>query len=348
MRTPWVLALAAAIGAAVFGCGAAAQNRTTADFQLQDVASTADVTAAQLQPKTIYFADRPGEMADPDSGLIRFEDWAQAKPVQKQFLSLDPTYVEPMIDTTVDGVRKRYREKLQMYVAEARLALDRPPASLDLAGLVSLPFIEKLDPAITHRLIDAAEVTTDPRALPNQLPGRKWCTGRTVAICIHSRYQLEGKLPLGIQLANKIREGGKKIADSIEFESELTLLSPAEAEEAGLAKLTGLDTPMVGALQQDIYFINQVMQFGKLLAVFQNHPSDPNRTVASVYVALAVESSILGKQKEFAKVPVLRNLVPAQVLAGKSSFNSGGSISAGLPVYARNQVKAIAGILDRR
>jgi hypothetical protein len=255
--------------------------------------------------------------------------------------------VEPMVDTTVDGVRKRYREKLQMYVAEARLGLDRAPGSLDLASLVSLPFIEKLDPAIKHRLITAAEVTADPRALPNALPGRRWCEGRAVAICIHSRYQLEGKLPLGIQLANKIRDG-KKIADYIEFESELTLLPPGEAEEAGLVKLTGLDAPIIGALQQDIYYINQVMQFGKLLAVFQRHPSDPNRTIASVYVALAVESSILGKQKEFAKVPVLRNLVPAQVLAGKSSFNSGGSISAGLPVYARNQVKAIAGILDRR
>jgi hypothetical protein len=48
------------------------------------------------------------------------------------------------------------------------------------------------------------------------------------------------------------------------------------------------------------------------------------------------------------KVPVLRNLVPAQVLAGKSSFNTGNSISAGLPVYARNQVKAIAAILERK
>jgi hypothetical protein len=44
---------------------------------------------------------------------------------------------------------------------------------------------------------------------------------------------------------------------------------------------------------------------------------------------------------------VLRNMVPAQVLAGKSSFNSGKSLSAGLPVYARNQVKAIAAILER-
>ena len=45
---------------------------------------------------------------------------------------------------------------------------------------------------------------------------------------------------------------------------------------------------------------------------------------------------------------MLRNLVPAQVLAGKSSFNSGNSISAGLPVYARNQVKAMAAILEQK
>ena len=88
------------------------------------------------------------------------------------------------------------------------------------------------------------------------------------------------------------------------------------------------------------------MQFGKLLAVFQAHPSDPGKTVVSVFTALAIESNLLGKQKQYAKVPVLRNLVPAQVLAGKSSFNSGKSLSAGLPVYARNQIRAIAAILE--
>ena len=90
------------------------------------------------------------------------------------------------------------------------------------------------------------------------------------------------------------------------------------------------------------------MEFGKLVAVFQQHPADANKTVATVYIALAIESSILGKRSEFTKVPVLRNLVPAQVLSGKSSFNTGNSLSAGLPVYARNQVKAIAALLDRK
>ena len=112
--------------------------------------------------------------------------------------------------------------------------------------------------------------------------------------------------------------------------------------------MTGIDTPPVGALEQNIFYVNQVMQFGKLLAVFQRHPTDAKQTIVTVFMSLAVESSLLGKKKEFMKVPVLRNLVPAQVMAGKSSFNTGKSISAGLPVYARNQVKAIAAKLERK
>ncbi len=38
------------------------------------------------------------------------------------------------------------------------------------------------------------------------------------------------------------------------------------------------------------------------------------------------------------------NLVPSQVLLGNSSFNTGNSISAGLPSYVRNRIKSIAEI----
>jgi hypothetical protein len=69
--------------------------------------------------------------------------------------------------------------------------------------------------------------------------------------------------------------------------------------------------------------------------------------VVTAFMVLAIESSVLDKKKEFEKVPVLRNLVPAQVLMGRSSFNSGDSISAGLPKYARNEISTIANILGR-
>lgn len=321
------------------------------EFRIEEANSLAALAVEGLKPKTIAFVDRPSdELIDPDVGLIRFEDWAQAKPLEKQFLTPFPSYLEPTVEATVDGVRKRFKEKLHMYVGEARFALARPPESIDLASFVSLPFVERIDPAVKHNLITPAEAISakDPRAAHNQHPLRRWCEARPVTICIHSRYQFEGKLPIGIKIANKLREGAKKIPDYLEFESELTFRPAAEVAEMGLANLTGLDTPPAGALEQNIFYINQVMQFGKLLALFQAHPTDAKQTVVTVFIALAVESAVLAKKKEFVKVPVLRNMVPAQVLAGKSSFNSGNSISAGLPVYARNQVKAIASILERK
>jgi hypothetical protein len=81
--------------------------------------------------------------------------------------------------------------------------------------------------------------------------------------------------------------------------------------------------------------------------VFQGHPSDAGKTVVTAYMVLAIPDSVLDKKKDFENVPVLRNLVPALVLMGQSSFNSGDSISAGLPKYARNEIRTIAGLLAR-
>ena|SRR5262245_34440178 len=317
------------------------------EFRLEEIPSVNALPVTELKPKTIAFADQPSG-AEGDV-FMPYEDWAKANPLQQQFLGLYPGYTEPNIDVIVDGVRKRYREKLHMYVAEARFIVAKPAGSINLARFATLPFAQQLDPAIKHRPVTAEDLARlkEPKAAHNQNPQRPWCEGRPATICLHSTYKLEGRLPAGIALANKIREGSRKISDTLEFDGELTVLSPSEVAERRLATLTKLDTPAVGALEQSIFYVNQVMQFGKLLAVFQPHPSEANKTVVTVFMSLAVESNILVKRKEYAQVPVLRNLVPVQVLAGKSSFNSGKSLSAGLPVYARNQIKAIAGILER-
>jgi hypothetical protein len=331
-------------------CGLAlASADAHAQFQIEDVPSLDGLPVTQLKPKTIVFSDRGSdEIAEAGGIFMRYEDWAKTKPVQQQFLSLYPGYTEPNTDVIIDGTKKRYREKLHMYVAQARFVVAKPAASIDLTRLATLPFIEKLDPAIKHRPITPADLARpkDMRSVHNQNPQRRWCEERAATVCMHSAYKLEGRLPVGIALANKIREG-KKISDTLEFDGELTVVPSAEVEQRGLAKLTGLDTPSTGALEQSIFYVNQVIEFGKMLAVFQQYPGDPNKTVVSVFMSLGLESNILTKRKDYANVPVLRNLLPAQVLAGKSSFNSGSSLSAGLPVYARNQVKAIAAILER-
>jgi uncharacterized protein YfaP (DUF2135 family) len=144
-----------------------------------------------------------------------------------------------------------------------------------------------------------------------------------------------------------LRDTAKKVSDHIDFQSELSELAAADLDQDGVKQLTGLDAPVIGALEQNIFYVNQIMKFGKLFAVFQADPADTDKTVVTAFVALAIDESVLDKKKEYENVPVLRNLVPAQVLMGESSFNSGDSISAGLPKYARNQIKTIAGLLAR-
>lgn len=313
------------------------------EMALEEARSVSDL-GLPARPNLILFSDREG--ADKAPSLTAFAAWAKDYPEQKRLLSLHPAYVEPNVSVTVDGLRKTHAEKLEVYVAAARVMLNRPPESVDLAQLATSGALAKIDPAIHHRPItkDEAIPNRDPEQPYNRLPDRAWCDGG--ASCYESRYDLEGKLPLGIRLANKLSESGKKIAEHVTFQSEIRLLSPGEIEAAALPRLTGIATPVTGALVQSTFQVNQILRFGKLLTVVQPAPSDPGKSVVSVYLALAVKGDVLNRKKEYERVPVLRNLVPSQVLMGTSSFNTGTSLSAGLPVYARSRIRTLATLLS--
>ena len=207
------------------------------EFRIEDVTSAAALVVDQLKPKIIRFVDRPSEeLIDPDAGLIRFEDWTQSKPVEKQFLSPYPSYLEPTVEITVDGVRRRFKEKLHVYVGEARFSLSRPPGSIDLASFVRFPSSSASTPRSSTPSSPRPSPSDpkDPRTVHNQHPLRRWCEIRPVTICIRSRYQFEGKLPIGIQIANKLRDAPKKIAGHLEFESELTAAAAVGGDGDGL------------------------------------------------------------------------------------------------------------------
>jgi hypothetical protein len=335
--------------AVLFTLAASAAGASAQDFQIVKVASVASSTVDQLKPKTIFFNDYRQDETTDKGAFIRFDEWGRTKPIQKQFLSLFPSYSEGMIHRVIDGSKKEVKDELQMYITEARFKLSRPAASIDLKGFATLPFIESIDPAIKHQLIKPADVSVlkDEKSTNNKNPDRAWCEGTGVAACTRSTYRLEGKLPMGVALANKLRDADKKVSDTVEFESELRLLTAANVDEAGLQKLTGVNTPIAGVLEQNMFYVNQVMRFGKLVAVIQPNPADANSSIATVMIAVAVSSHTLDTKKKYQDVPVLRNLVPSQVLLGNSSFNTGNSISSGLPNYVRNRIKAIAGILER-
>jgi hypothetical protein len=312
------------------------------EVKLTEVSTLAGLDS--IQPFTVAFSDHPdGQPADPATGLIAFDNWAATRPAQKYFLSPFPDYTEKVLSAGPDGGKKPTVEKLHMYVAEARFVIAKSPQAIDLSQYVSIDYLEGIDAAIKHHLISPGEA--DNSANPN--PARRWCEPQASVLCIKSRYRLEGKLPSAIQLLNQITSG-KKIADYLEFQSELRAVPVAELDQKGLAKLTGLDMPVTGLLEETIFHVNQIMQFGKFLVLLQQDTADPNRTVATAVIALALKSRLIEKQKRFEDVPVLHNLVPAQLLTGRSTFNTGTSISAGLPLYARSNIKAVAATFERK
>jgi hypothetical protein len=339
---PWRSLLAALILAGSIG------SARSGEFRVEEVASATALAPAQLKPATIAFADfGTNTLTDPATGLMPFEDWARARPIQQEFLTLFPGYVEPTIEVTVNGLKKPYKEKLHVYVVEARFLIPKAPDSIDLKKYLRIDVLKKIDPAIEHHLITADETRphTDMASAHNRNPNRRWCE-EPESLCVQSRYQLEGKLPLGVRLANKLEDSGKKISEFIEFQTELRVLPAVEADRAGIERLTRFEAPVTGVLEQTLFDANQVIQFGKLLAVLQADESNPSRTIATVFLSLGVETDVLERKKEFETVPVLRNLIPSQVLMGKSSFNSGTSLSAGLPDYTRNRIRAFASLLQ--
>ena len=330
----------------VLATPAAAQTPAALTERVKDVPSITAAGLSSLKPGTILFTDHRDNPSNPESGLIPYLDWGKARPAECAALAPYASYAEPDYTITVNGVSKPRHETLKVYVAQGRFVLPKAPGAVDLSSYATLAFVAKMDPVIKHKALTPADVTPtkDPAAAFAKRPDRPWCDAGTV--CIESRYDLEGKLPLGVKLANKLEDGAtKKVAEFVSFQSELRTLPAAEA--AGLSALTGIETPVTGGLEQTIFWVNQILRFGKFLAVVQPLPGDAGKSVVTTYMALAIKADVLERKQEYARVPVLKNLLPAQVLMGNSSFNTGTSISAGLPVYARNRLAAFAEALAK-
>src|SRR5215831_6113562 len=145
---------------AALGIAGAAWAQT---FRIVEVGSVATLPLSQLVPQTIAFSDHKNDnLADRTSGLIKFDDWAQTRLVQKQFLGLFPTYDEATIPAANGG--KSHKKRLHVYVAEARFALKRPAPSIDLTHYATLPFLQRIDPSIKHKAITADDVLPNKNA----------------------------------------------------------------------------------------------------------------------------------------------------------------------------------------
>ncbi len=314
--------------------------------KVRDFASVTAVDPASLKPGEILFTDHRDNPTVPENGLIPYLDWLKARPAEAQALSPFPGYKEPDYTVTLNGVTKPRHETLKVYVAEGRFVVPRPAEAIDLKSFANLGFVQAMDPAIKHKTIDPNDVTPtkDPRPpSPGGPTGPGARPPRPASSPERSRRQAP---PRG---APRQQAGG-----GLGQEDRRVRLVPKRAAGArpvrgrALTALTKIETPPAGGLEQTIFWVNQILRFGKFLAVLQPMPNDPQKTVVTTYVALAIKGDVLDRKAEYARVPVLKNLLPAQVLMGNSTFNTGNSISAGLPVYARNRIAAFAEAVAKR
>ena len=158
-RTLWPGMKRARVAAcAVIAVVAYARTLSAQEIKLEEVPSAEAVAPAQVKPRTVVFSDHKNDsLIDAGTGLMKFSEWARAKPIQKQVLALYPGYEEPTWKTS-DGSGKIRKLRLHMYVAETRFIVSRPPASIDLTRYATLPFLEKIDPAIKSRTLAPADV----------------------------------------------------------------------------------------------------------------------------------------------------------------------------------------------
>ena len=209
-------------------------------FKIEDVAFDRGRAGRAAQAEDHRLC-RPAERASVDdaTGFHALRGLgAHAARSSSSFSASIPATTSPTSTSSSTASRSATAKSCTCMCGEARFLLARPPASLDLARFSTLPFLEQIDPAIKHRLSPPADPARpkEPKTVYNQNPQRRWCEGRATAICMRSAYKLEGRLPTGIALANKIREGAKKISDTLEFDSELALVSAGGGRQAGLAQ----------------------------------------------------------------------------------------------------------------
>ena len=131
----------------------------------------------------------------------------------------------------------------------------KAPTAVDLSKYATVSFLNKIDSAIKHREITSSDVIPEnnPEYAFNKNPERAWCATAIQSACIELRYQLEGKLPSGIQLANMLLDG-KKHADYLEFQSELRVVPLQEINHDNLKTLTGISTRQWSACLSRTFF----------------------------------------------------------------------------------------------
>lgn len=322
------------------------------------------ITTDNMKPGTVYYQSTENPLP--------FADWKNTNSNEYTFLALYDGYIEPTLLT-----RKKktpITEKMTMFVAKAKTIINKAPANINLKNMATLGFLQKLDPEILHAQITPGQIMPvmggraqidNFKSLCNKekpyivrpslelaldklnRPSQPWCADTSRSICVESCYIFNGGYRSVVTGYNnfKAEDEYDKKDFGMATQSEIRyFVSEAElGKKVPVAALTGINTPVRGVFEQNIFYFNQMVQYGKVIAFFQEHPKDASKTVVTSYLVFGMQSSTYDKVYNIMGL----TLEVKEILMGRGGrLNTASGITAGLPIYTQNIAKSLSKILE--
>lgn len=333
-----------------------------------------------MQLRTYFFAlvvllfaiaARAQTVQNYDQYIVPYLSWAAQNPADRELLNIFPSFKPPTIQFMQYGRPKTRTEQYHTYVTKMQVAINKNAANIRLADLVTLETVKAMDKELVHRQISADKTMPtlvgkapienfkwcnegawiNSFGLPQKEkdltylvnPERAWCDGKSRGICIESCYHFSPGWKAAIAFYNNTL-GSKDPKDWGEaMQSEIRyFVSEAEyGSRQPLAQLTKINTPVRGVMEQNIFYFNQIFAWGKIVAVFQEHPTNAQQTVMTVLSAYAFRSKYCTDSKYAEVCKVIKS-----ESTGDRGLNTPTGISAGIKIHSQEIAVGLARVLQ--
>ncbi len=333
-----------------------------------------------MQLKTIFYfllacffgLNVHAEVKIENQKVVPYATWGQQFPVEKELLNIFPTFTPPTVTFMRYGVEKSRLEEYHTYIVQLRKTINKSAAQLPLADLVKLDTIKKMTAEIQHKQIGQNEVVpllagrapinnfkwcngwVETFGLPQKEknlthminPARPWCAANGRTICVESCYNFSLAWKAAVAAHNQFFRSDEPKDFGLAMQSEIRyFVSEAEyGNRTPLSQLTKINTPVRGVIEQSIFYYNMVFTWGKVVAVFQEHPTNSQQSIMTAYVVFNLRSKYWNHKYKQVR----------QVLQGESKgqdglpgVNTDTGISAGIPVFSKEVGAWLANTLEK-
>ncbi len=276
---------------------------------------------------------KPGQILYSYKTLI-YSDWPNGS--EKRVLNLFPGFRDG--EGYKQSLKPVESNALVVFIAHARIVLDRQSNQINLSSFLRLAAIQKLQTGLAEvTQLPSADIETYRRTfLSYRNRPDRWCENSATSLCLESNYILDENVQALMALLLYFR---KKAPDPVlRSQSEVRVETPTDsAQIAALKSLTGIATEPGNVVTQNIFWFNHVMEFAKVVGIVQAHPTDPGKTVITGYTVFAVERKWWDEKM---------GPIPLHMIFLGQRLNTSSGLLMGLPKVTQQVFKSMAEMIS--